>query len=182
MKILLSSLLVLLLVSCGGTDKPDNITPVQSFDAQRYLGNWYEIARLDHKFERGLSHVTAEYSLRNDGGIKVVNKGYSQKEGEWNTAEGRAYFVKDKNTGFLKVSFWGPFYSSYVVFELDSNYQYALVSGENKKYFWILSRQPQMEEAQYNQLVEKARALGFDTTKLVKVDHSIIATEQLTRN
>lgn len=182
MKILLTSLLMLFLVSCGGGDKPDNITPVQPFDAQRYLGNWYEIARLDHRFERGLSHVTAEYSLRDDGGIKVVNKGYSQQDGEWNTAEGKAYFVSDKNTGFLKVSFWGPFYSSYVIFELDSNYQYALISGTNKDYFWILSRQPDMQDAQFNQLVEKAKSLGFDTTKLVKVDHSIIATEQVTRN
>ncbi len=180
MKILLSGFMILLLLSCGGTEKPANITPVKQFDAQRYLGSWYEIARLDHKFERGLTHVTAEYSLRDDGGIKVVNKGYSQKEGEWDTAEGKAYFVSDKNTGFLKVSFWGPFYSSYVVFELDSNYQYALISGENKEYFWILSRQPIMNASQYNTLVEKAQSLGFDTSKLIKVDHSIIASELLT--
>lgn len=172
MKILLSSLIVLLLAGCGGTDKPDNITPVQSFDAQRYLGTWYEIARLDHKFERGLSNVTAEYSLRDDGGIKVVNKGYAQKDGEWDTAEGKAYFVRDENTGFLKVSFFGPFYSAYVIFELDENYQYSLISGANKEYFWILSRQPEMDESQYNKLVAKAQSLGFDTSKLIKVDHS----------
>lgn len=182
MKILLSSLFLMLLVSCGGTDKPDNITPVQSFDAQRYLGNWYEIARLDHKFERGLSHVTAEYSLREDGGVKVVNKGYSQKDGEWNTAEGKAYFVQDKNTGFLKVSFWGPFYSSYVIFELDPDYQYALISGNDKDYFWILSRQPEMDEVVLNELIGKAQALGFDTRKLIKVDHTIISNQQLTNH
>ena len=180
MKILIFSLAVLFLVSCGGTDKPDNITPVKPFNAQRYLGTWYEIARLDHKFERGLSHVTAEYRLRDDGGITVINKGYSKKESEWNTAEGKAYFVKGDTTGFLKVSFWGPFYSAYVIFELDNNYQYALISGANKEYFWILSRQPEMDDVLLNELIGKAQALGFDTTKLIKVDHSMIGSQQTT--
>lgn len=178
MKFLLLGI-ALLLTACGGTGKPDNITPVQPFEAQRYLGTWYEIARLDHRFERGLSHVTAEYSLRDDGGIKVVNKGYSQKDSKWNTAEGKAYFVHDQNTAHLKVSFWGPFYSSYVVFELDKDYQYALVSGENKDYFWILSRQPTMEQAVLDKLIEKAGSLGFDISKLIKVDHTIIAYQQI---
>lgn len=170
--------IALLLVSCGG-GKPENITPVQPFDVQRYLGTWYEIARLDHRFERGLSHVTAEYSLRDDGGVTVVNKGYSQKDSTWDTAKGKAYFVNDKNTGFLKVSFWGPFYSSYVVFELDTNYQYALISGENKDYFWILSRQPTMEHALLDKLIEKAGSLGFDTKKIIRVDHTIITNQQI---
>lgn len=177
MKILLLSI-ALFLTSCGG-GKPDNITPVQPFDVQRYLGTWYEIARLDHRFERGLSHVTAEYSLRADGGVKVVNKGYSQKDGTWDTAEGKAYFVNDKNTGFLKVSFWGPFYSSYVIFDLDKNYQYALISGEDKDYFWILSRQPTIEKTVLDKLIEKAGTLGFDTQKLIRVEHTLITDQQI---
>lgn len=163
--------IIFLLSACGG-DKPDDITPIQTFDANRYLGTWYEIARLDHRFERGLSQVTAEYSLRDDGGIKVINRGYSEEDKEWNSAEGKAYFVSEPNVGHLKVSFWGPFYSAYVVMELDEiNYQYALVAGGDKNYLWILSRTPQMEEATYTALVEKAKALGFATDTLIKVDH-----------
>lgn len=178
MKLLLLSI-VLLITSCGG-GKPDNITPVQSFELQRYLGTWYEVARLDHRFERGLSHVTAEYSLRDDGGVKVVNKGYSQKNSRWDTATGKAYFVNDKSSGYLKVSFWGPFYSTYVIFELDNDYQYALVSGENKDYFWILARQPTLEPALLEKLIEKAGALGFATDKIIRVDHSVNTMQQLT--
>ena len=95
---------------------PERVTPVESFELNRYLGKWYEIARLDHSFERGLERVTAEYSLRDDGGISVVNRGYSIEDDEWKVAEGKAYFVNDKNLGYLKVSFFGPFYGSYVVF------------------------------------------------------------------
>ena len=171
MKLLLLAI-TLLVVSCGG-GKPENITSVEPFDVQRYLGTWYEIARLDHRFERGLSHVTAEYSLRDDGGIKVLNRGYSDKDGKWDTAEGKAYFANRANTGHLKVSFWGPIYSSYVVFELDDiNYQYAVVSGSNKEYLWILARQPTIEPAVLDELIAKAKSLGFDTEKLIRVDHS----------
>lgn len=164
--------ITLLIASCGG-GKPENITPVEPFDVQRYLGTWYEIARLDHRFERGLSNVTAEYSLRDDGGIKVLNRGYSEKEGKWNEAEGKAYFADRANTGHLKVSFWGPFYSSYVVFELDEiNYQYAVISGSDKGYLWILARQPSIDPNVLEKLIAKAKALGFETEKLITVDHS----------
>jgi apolipoprotein D and lipocalin family protein len=131
--------LVLLLTGCMGL--PDNIRPVDNFEVKKYLGKWYEIARLDHSFERGLTKISAEYSLRDDGGVKVINRGYSASDNEWKQAEGKAYFVEGSDQGYLKVSFFGPFYGSYIVFELDhENYQYSLVSGPDKSYFWLLAR------------------------------------------
>ena len=137
---------VLLLAGCVGI--PDNVKPVDHFKVESYLGKWYEIARLDHSFERGLSRVTANYSLQDDGGLRVINRGYSAKDNKWKEAEGKAYFVKGSDQGYLKVSFFGPFYGSYIVFELDhENYQYSLVSGPDKSYLWILAREPQIRDA-----------------------------------
>jgi apolipoprotein D and lipocalin family protein len=162
--------LSILLSGCVG--KPENVEPVGNFDLQRYLGTWYEIARLDHRFERGLSNVTANYSLRDDGGVKVINRGYSDRKGEWKQAVGKAYFVEDRATGFLKVSFFGPFYGSYIVFELDQkNYRYAVVSGPDKSYLWILARSPKIDEAVKARLVTKAAEKGFDAAKLIYVKH-----------
>lgn len=97
---------------------------------KHFDAGWYEIARLDHSFERGLEQVTAEYSLREGGGVQVKNRGFSNKKNKWSEAEGKAFFVGKASEGYLKVSFFGPFYGSYVVFELDKdNYQYAFVSG-----------------------------------------------------
>jgi apolipoprotein D and lipocalin family protein len=159
-------LMTMLLAGCVG--KPDNITPVSQFDTSRYLGKWYEIARLDHSFERGLNQVSAEYSLRDDGGLKVVNRGYKVAAGEWKESVGKAYFVGPSDVGYLKVSFFGPFYGSYIVFDLDQqNYQYSMISGPDKSYLWILSRTPKMDDATKKRLVEKAQALGFDTAKLI---------------
>ena len=172
MKYLLLSI-TFLLASCTGM--PENIKPVEQFELQRYLGTWYEIARLDHSFERGLSQVTANYTLRDDGGVKVINRGYLQEKKEWKEAEGKAYFVDDANTGYLKVSFFGPFYGSYIVFELDKEgYNYALISGPDKSYFWILARQPQLEPELLQRLIAKAKSLGFATENLIMVDHSPI--------
>ena len=165
-------LLVLALFLTGCVGLPEGVKPVENFKLDRYLGTWYEIARLDHSFERGLSRVTAEYSLREDGGVRVVNRGYSDKEREWKEAEGRAYFVDRADQGHLKVSFFGPFYGSYIVFELDrDSYQYALVSGPDKSYFWILARRPEMDKALKQRLVAKAAARGFDTSNLILVAH-----------
>jgi apolipoprotein D and lipocalin family protein len=161
---------IVCLGGCVGV--PDNVTPVEDFRLDRYLGTWYEIARLDHSFERGLSRVTAEYSLREDGGVRVVNRGYSEKEREWKEAEGKAHFVDRADQGHLKVSFFGPFYGSYIVFELDrDSYQYALVSGPDKSYLWILARRPEMDEELKQRLVAKAAARGFDTSGLIWVAH-----------
>jgi len=162
-------LLASLLGAC--TDLPDSVQPVQGFDTKRYLGKWYEIARLDHSFERGLSHVTAVYSLRDDGGIRVINRGYSRQKNLWKQAEGKAYFVEKQETAHLKVSFFGPFYSSYAVFELDyDNYQYAFISGYNNSYLWLLSRKPEIDKAILKRFIKKSKALGFNTDKLIIVD------------
>lgn len=161
---------VVFVAGCVGI--PENVRPVDNFQLEKYLGKWYEIARLDHSFERGLTRVTAEYSLREDGGVNVLNRGYSAEENKWKEAEGKAYFVEGSDQGHLKVSFFGPFYGSYIVFELDhENYQHALVCGPDKSYLWILSRRPGINQDLKNSLVEKARSLGFDTTQLIVVDH-----------
>ena len=155
------------LYACLGL--PENIKPVQNFDLNKYLGKWYEIARLDHSFERGLQNVTAEYSIRDDSGVKVVNSGFSIKENEWRTAEGKAYFVNNESEGYLKVSFFGPFYGSYVIFELDENYQYAFVTGADKKYLWLLSRTPQIDNELKDHFLEKVSLLGYDTSEIIFV-------------
>lgn len=166
----LSAVLIMFLTGCVGL--PENVKPVDNFRPERYLGTWYEIARLDHSFERGLTKVSANYSLRDDGGVRVINRGYSEKSKAWKEAEGKAYFVRGSDQGFLKVSFFGPFYGSYVVFELDhEDYQYSLVCGPNKSYLWILSRTPEMEIELKEMLTEKARLMGFDTSTLIFVDH-----------
>jgi apolipoprotein D and lipocalin family protein len=162
--------LFLFLMGCVGI--PENIKPVDHFKLEKYLGKWYEIARLDHSFERGLTNVTADYSLRDDGGVRVLNRGYSAKADSWKEAEGKAYFAKGANQGFLKVSFFGPFYGSYIVFGLDhENYQYSIVCGPNKSYLWILARSPIMNEDIKYTLIEKAAESGFDISKLIFVDH-----------
>ena len=162
-------LLLSLLTGCVGI--PKGITPVDSFELERYLGRWYEIARLDHSFERGLSRVTAEYSLRKDGGVRVVNRGWSAAKGTWRQAEGRAYFVEGKDRGYLKVSFFGPFYGSYVIFELDRDYRYALVCGPDRSYLWLLAREPEINPELRDRLIARAAALGFATENLIMVGH-----------
>lgn len=156
----------------GCTGIPENVQPVANFTLARYLGTWYEIARLDHSFERGLSHVTAHYSLRDDGGINVLNRGYSKEDSEWKEANGKAYFVKRTDLGYLKVSFFGPFYGSYVIFALDhENYQYSVVCGPDKSYLWLLAREPTLSQEIQDALIDKASALGFDTDQLIYINH-----------
>ncbi len=163
-------LAILLFTGCTGL--PEGIEPVGNFDAGRYLGTWYEIARFDHRFERGLSNVSAEYSLRDDGGIRVMNRGFDAEKEEWQSAEGKAFFVGDRSTGHLKVSFFGPFYASYVVIALDhDNYQWAMVTSSKRSYLWILSRTPELPQDILEQLLAKAQSLGFETDKLIYVGH-----------
>jgi apolipoprotein D and lipocalin family protein len=159
----------LLLVGCTG--KPDGVEPVRDFELDRYLGKWYEIARLDHPFERGLDNITAEYSLDGDE-VKVVNRGYSVADGEWKTAEGKASFVDGSDVAHLKVSFFGPFYGSYIVFGLDkSDYQYAFISGPNTSYLWLLSRSPEPAPGVLEKFRRMAGERGFDTSQLIYVHH-----------
>ncbi len=150
---------------------PDGIEPVDNFELNRYLGDWYEIARLDHSFERGLEAVKAEYSLRDDGGIRVINSGRDSKSQVAQQAEGRAYFVEEPNLGHLKVSFFGPFFGSYVIFELDENYQYAFIAGNSRDYLWLLARTPEVSEELIDQFISRASQLGFDTSQLIFVTH-----------
>lgn len=165
---IISILLTLLVAGCVAV--PENIRPVDNFQVKRYLGTWYEIVRLDHSFEKGLTRVTAEYSLREDGGIRVLNRGYSAKEHKWKEVEGKAYSVNHPDQGFLKVSFFGPFYGSYVVFDLDQEkYSYALICGPDKSYLWILARSPRLDEEIKKRLIAKAAASGFDKSKLIYV-------------
>lgn len=158
-----------LLVAC--TSMPAGITPVSGFKVDRYVGKWYEIARLDHVFERNLEQVTAEYSVREDGDIRVLNRGYNTVKQQWQSVEGRAKFVSDPQLGRLKVSFFGPFYGGYNIVELDANYQYALVVGNNRNYLWILSRTPTLNASVQQQLIAKAKSLGFPVEKLIMVKH-----------
>lgn len=152
---------------------PEGIKPVDNFDVQRYLGKWYEIARLDHSFERGLNQVSADYSLREDGGIRVLNRGYSLKDNEWKEAEGKAYFVSNTDMGHLKVSFFGPFYSSYVIFSLDTlGYQHAFISGYNNNYLWLLSRTPTVSKKIIDNFITKAKRYGFNTEEIIFVDQN----------
>lgn len=170
MRRLVTALLFAVVLS-GCVGLPPGVSPVSNFDQQRYLGVWYEIARLGHRFERGLKSVTAEYSARADGGVQVRNKGYSTSKNEWKEAEGKAYFVGDTDTGHLKVSFFGPFYGSYAVFALDENYQHAFIAGYNTSYLWLLSRTPEIDKSVRDDFVAKATALGFDTDELIFVEH-----------
>jgi apolipoprotein D and lipocalin family protein len=147
---------------------PDGVTPVDNFALEAYLGRWYEIARLDHSFERGMSQVTAEYSLRTDGGVRVLNRGFNDNKGKWEDAEGRAYFVQNEQTGFLKVSFFGPFYGAYVIIDHDPN-EYSLVSGPDRSYLWILARTPTLPQQTIDRLLARATSLGFDTNALIWV-------------
>lgn len=171
MRIFLTIVIAIFITGCLGI--PENVTPVEDFDINKYLGKWYEIARLDHSFERGLNNVSAEYYLRDDGGIDVLNKGYSIEKKEWNSASGRAYFVEEKDKGYLKVSFFRPFYGSYIIFGLDKeNYLYSFVCGPDKSYLWLLSRTKTVEIELIDQFVARSKNLGFDTDNLIFVEHN----------
>ncbi len=165
-------LIIIPFILSACTGKPDGVTAVDNFELDRYLGKWYEIARLDHSFERGLNNISAEYSLRDDGGVKVINSGFSKEDNEWEQAEGKAYFVDRTDSGHLKVSFFGPFYGSYIIFELDrKSYQYAFISGPNTSYLWLLSRAPQVDQDVLDRFKKRSQELGFDTSKLIYVEH-----------
>ena len=169
---LYSLLLCAGLVACLGI--PKDAKPIEGFELERYLGTWFEIARMDHSFERGMTHVSAQYSLRDGGGIKVINRGFKTSDNSWSEAEGRAFFIGDSDIGQLKVSFFGPFYGAYNIIELDQeNYQYALIVGANTSYMWILARRPELDPAIVTRLVAKARSLGFKADELIFPEHDI---------
>jgi apolipoprotein D and lipocalin family protein len=169
-KVSLITSISLMLTACLGM--PASVTPVKNFELERYLGVWYEIARLDHSFERGLQNISAEYSMREDGGVAVINRGYSVEDKKWKSAEGKAYFVEGADRGYLKVSFFGPFYGSYVIFELEEgNYDYAFISGPDNSYLWLLSRSPKVSQKVIDKFIGMASERGFDTDSLIFVNH-----------
>jgi apolipoprotein D and lipocalin family protein len=165
----LVALCAVLLTAC--TQIPEGVEAVQGFDSSRYLGTWYEIARLDHRFERGLEDISATYTARDDGGIDVLNRGFDVEKGEWREIRGRAKFVGDPGTASLGVSFFGPFYGGYNVVDLDPGYQMALVSGPTRDYLWVLARRPDPPRAEVERVVQRAGQLGFDTSRLIFVTH-----------
>lgn len=168
MRILVLFCFLVILNSCKSDMEP--LKTVENVDLERYLGTWYEITRLPNRFEKGLICVTAEYSLREDGKIKVTNKGHKEENPEEiSTAIGKAWQPDPNETGRLKVQFFWPFSGKYYIFHLDKeNYNYALVGDPSRKYFWILSRQPQIENTLYNELVSIADENGFDSSKFYK--------------
>lgn len=170
---LLYSLIILVIMfgfySCSTI--PKNAVAVKSFDKEKYLGKWYEIARLDFKFERNMDNTTAEYSLNEDGSIKVDNQGYNTKKKEWAQAIGKAKFVGDEDNAMLKVSFFGPFYAGYNVIAIDKNYKYALVAGASLKYLWILSREAEIPNEIKSKYLKIAGDIGYNTSNLLWVKH-----------
>lgn len=159
-------------VTACSTTAPKGVEVVTGFDVQRYGGLWYEIARLDHSFERGLSNVTARYGLQADGSITVTNRGFNLAKQKWSEAQGVAKFIGPADRGSLKVSFFGPFYGGYHVVALDPSYQWSVVMGPDTDYLWILSRKPELPPGIKDQLIVKARSLGIETDKLIWVDHA----------
>lgn len=150
---------------------PKNANPVKDFDVKRYLGNWYEIARFDYLFEKNIDNAMAQYSLDKDGNVSVKNSGYNYKKEKWTSVEGIAKFRDDEHTAALKVSFFGPFYAGYNVVALDDDYQYALVAGRDLGYLWILSRTKTIPEKIKKDYLKKAENIGYDTSKLIWVEH-----------
>ncbi|MBS1144172.1 MAG: lipocalin-like domain protein [Proteobacteria bacterium] len=166
---LLALSFALILAACS-TAPPPGLQAVSPFAIERYLGRWYEIARLDHSFERGMSDVNATYQLQGDGSVKVINRGYDTQKQAWKEAVGRALFIGDTNTASLKVSFFGPFYGGYHVIALDPQYRWSLVAGPDRDYLWILARERTLPADLRAQLVSQARAAGFATDKLIWVE------------
>lgn len=146
---------------------PLDVPVVKPFFLHKYLGKWYEIARFDFFHENNIDFATAEYSLNEDGSVKVVNRGYSHKKDKLQEVTGKALFVGEENVGRLKVAFFGSFYSGYNVLAVDKDYKYALVSGNNKKLLWILSREKEMPQEKLEEYLLLADSLGFDISKLV---------------
>lgn len=161
----------ILVASCTG--KPDGVEPVRDFEVDRYLGKWHEVMRLDHSFERGLTNVTATYTLNADGTVAVLNRGFDPKACEWDEAEGIAEFQGDKTVASLSVTFFWPFAGGYHVFALDkADYRYALVSGPDRDYLWLLARDSDLSADIRAALVEEARTKGYPVEDLILVDHA----------
>jgi apolipoprotein D and lipocalin family protein len=162
-------ILGLLFGSCSTI--PEGVVAIQPFNKEKYLGKWFEIARLDFRFERNLNKTTAQYSIKGDGTIKVVNRGYNYEKKKWEEATGIAKFVRGSDVAMLKVSFFRPFYAGYNVVAIDNDYKYALVCGNKLSYLWILSRETTIPEDVKQNYIAIATKLGFNTSALIWVQH-----------
>lgn len=168
--LLASSVLALL---SSSKSIPKNAIAVKPFDQKRYLGKWYEIARFDYKWEKNLDNVTATYTLREDGKIRVDNKGRNTKKNKWEQSIGKAKPASETNEGKLKVSFFGPFYAGYNVIAIDEDYKYSLVVGDNTKYLWILSREKTIPESVKEEYLKLAKSIGCKTDELIWVKQDL---------
>ncbi len=155
---------------------PPKAITIKNFRPEKYTGKWYEIARIDFRYERNMDNTTAEYSLNKNGSITVVNSGYNYKKQKFTTARGIARFVNLPNEGMLKVSFFGPFYAGYNIIAIDRKYRYALVAGRNLNYLWILSRETTIPEDIKESYLQQARSIGYNTDRLVWPNHGSCPT------
>lgn len=160
-----------MLAGCANTSPPPGVAAVTPFDLQRYQGRWYELARLDHAFERDMTDVSATYQPQDNGSVRVVNRGFDPAKGQWRETVGKARFTGAPTTASLKVSFFGPFYGGYHVAALGTDYQWALVVGPNRNYCWILARDKGLDAAQREEIVARAKTLDIDTAALIWVSH-----------
>lgn len=152
-------------------NRPKKAEPVRDFDLYDYLGNWYEIARLDYRFEHNLDNVMANYSVNKEGNVRVINSGFNTVEGQWEEVEGIGKFRGDEHIGALKVRFFGPFYEGYNIIAIDNHYNYALVAGRNLNYLWILSRDKTLPQPIKEKYLKLSELIGFNVSKLVWVNH-----------
>lgn len=177
-KLIIGAVLTIPLILLIGTVSscssiPKKAQPVTNFELDKYLGLWYEIARIDFRFEKNMNNTSAQYSLNNKGLVNVLNSGYNYKKEEWSSASGKAKFRNQENVAALKVSFFGPFYSGYNVIALDSEYKYALVAGKDLDLLWILSREKSIPENIKQEYLKIAQEVGYDTSRLIWVEHNM---------
>lgn len=170
-KKLILPLLLFINLNIFAAAKTEHIAAVKDFELERYLGTWYEIARLPHRFEKNLQQVTATYTLLDNGKIEVLNKGFNTKKQKWSESKGKAWMPDGSKPSELKVSFFWPFSAAYRIIYLEKDYSLAIVTSTTFNYFWMLSRTPTIDEIYYNELIEKTKAWGFDTEKIIKVIH-----------
>jgi apolipoprotein D and lipocalin family protein len=163
--------ITMLVVLSSCVTLPNVVTVIGAFEKEKYLGKWFEIARYDFAFEKNLNNTTAEYSIRKDGKISVTNRGFNYITKKWSEAKGKARFKGTDTKGELEVSFFGPFYGDYNIIALDKDYQYALVAGSSLKYLWILSREKAIPSEVKEQYLSIANSLGYETSKLIWVEH-----------
>ncbi len=173
---ILTRMIVLMMIAvagagtAGAAESTENIPPVPDFELNRYLGTWYEIARLPHRFEKGLSRVTATYTLNPNGTIQVLNRGFKAAKNKWSQAEGKAWVPDPDVPARLKVRFFWPFSAEYKIIRLDPEYRWAVVTSSQNNYLWFLCREPVMDEALYKSLVQYVSENGFDVSKLIRVE------------